>query len=418
MKREFDFWYPFDLRSSGKDLIQNHLTFCIYNHTSIWKGDRSKWPLSIRCNGHVLVNSEKMSKSLGNFKTLKQTMDEYSADAMRLALADAGDGLDDANFVEETANAAILRLTKELDWFEKMLEMSSSLRQGEYTYADRAFENEMSGCLERAEAHYENLMFREALRESWFAMTAARDTYRMMCDGDQGMHGGVTRIFMECVCKALAPITPHWSEHIWRTVLRKSGSVLKSGWPSLPPHDTVMQMGFTHMIEVATTVRQAKLKLDAPKKKQKVATERAVGVTVYVAKEFSGWHVLVLETIESMLKEGEQISQKDLPGTVLDAVKASPFGSSPSIKKELKNILSFARKIADEVNERGRTALALSLPYDEFTLLSANLDYMKRATGLDKVEVLEAPKAEGAPGSVAVPGVPDVQFETEPVVAK
>ena len=66
----------------------------------------------------------------------------------------------------------------------------------------------------------------------------------------------------------------------------------------------------------------------------------------------------------------------------------------------------------------GKWALARSLPYDEFALLSANLDYMKRATGLDKVEVLEAPKAEGAPGSVAVPGVPDVQFETEPVVAK
>lgn len=39
-------------------------------------------------------------------------MEEYTADAMRLALADAGDGMEDANFVEDTADKGILRLTK------------------------------------------------------------------------------------------------------------------------------------------------------------------------------------------------------------------------------------------------------------------------------------------------------------------
>lgn len=34
----------------------------------------------------------------GNFKTLQQAIAEYGADAMRVALADAGDALDDANF--------------------------------------------------------------------------------------------------------------------------------------------------------------------------------------------------------------------------------------------------------------------------------------------------------------------------------
>ena len=48
----------------------------------------------------------------GNFKTLEQAISEYSADAMRFAMADAGDALDDANFEHTTANGAILRLTK------------------------------------------------------------------------------------------------------------------------------------------------------------------------------------------------------------------------------------------------------------------------------------------------------------------
>ena len=52
----------------------------------------------------------------GNFKTLEQAIEEYGADAMRIALADAGDTMDDANFEHNTANSAILRLTKELAW--------------------------------------------------------------------------------------------------------------------------------------------------------------------------------------------------------------------------------------------------------------------------------------------------------------
>jgi leucyl-tRNA synthetase len=71
MKSEFEFWYPFDLRVSGKDLIQNHLTFSLYNHVAVWP-DGKMTPRSFRCNGHLLLNSDKMSKSTGNFKTLSE----------------------------------------------------------------------------------------------------------------------------------------------------------------------------------------------------------------------------------------------------------------------------------------------------------------------------------------------------------
>ena len=68
-----------------------------------------------------------MSKSTGNFLTLEQAIKKYSADAMRLAMADAGDLMDDANFSEDTANAAILKLTKELTWIEETLQVEHYL---------------------------------------------------------------------------------------------------------------------------------------------------------------------------------------------------------------------------------------------------------------------------------------------------
>ena len=47
LRREFQYWYPVDLRVSGKDLIQNHLTFFLYNHCAIWPNDESKWPKGV-----------------------------------------------------------------------------------------------------------------------------------------------------------------------------------------------------------------------------------------------------------------------------------------------------------------------------------------------------------------------------------
>ena len=38
------------------------------------------WPQTIRANGHLLLNSEKMSKSTGNFLTLSEAVDKFSAD--------------------------------------------------------------------------------------------------------------------------------------------------------------------------------------------------------------------------------------------------------------------------------------------------------------------------------------------------
>lgn len=61
MRKEFEFWYSVDLRASGKDLVQNHLTYFLYNHVAIWPDEPDKWPRSVRANGHLLLNNEKVN---------------------------------------------------------------------------------------------------------------------------------------------------------------------------------------------------------------------------------------------------------------------------------------------------------------------------------------------------------------------
>jgi leucyl-tRNA synthetase len=146
MKQEFQYWYPFDIQVSGKDLIQNHLTFCIYNHTAL-----QDLP---RC-----------------------------------------DGMDDANFVTETANSAVMRLTKEISWMEEVTAAESELRSGPpTTYADHVFANEMDIAIKETEKSYNAFMFRDALKSGFYDLQLARD-YRFSC-GAAGMNRDLLWQFM------------------------------------------------------------------------------------------------------------------------------------------------------------------------------------------------------------------------------
>lgn len=107
----------------------------------------NNWPRGIRANGHLLLNSEKMSKSTGNFLTLSQAIDKFSADGMRLALADAGDSVEDANFAENVAEAGILRLFTFVEWVKEVVSGdNASMRTDpeQMTFHDVVFESEMN----------------------------------------------------------------------------------------------------------------------------------------------------------------------------------------------------------------------------------------------------------------------------------
>ena len=153
LRRQLEYWYPFDMRTSGKDLIPNHLTFCLYIHAALFPPNL--WPKSIRVNGHLLLNGAKMSKSKGNFLTINDACAKFGADATRIALADAGDGVDDANFDESVANSNILRLYTLKEWCEEIVKDESLRTDAGDNFFDGIFENEMNQIIHEAYKRYE-----------------------------------------------------------------------------------------------------------------------------------------------------------------------------------------------------------------------------------------------------------------------
>ncbi|KAJ6696521.1 hypothetical protein OIU74_015432 [Salix koriyanagi] len=360
MKREFEYWYPFDLRVSGKDLIQNHLTFCIFNHTAIMA--RHHWPRGFRCNGHIMLNSEKMSKSTGNFKTLRQAIDEFSADATRFSLADAGDGVDDANFVFETANAAILRLTKEIAWIEEVLAAEASLRIGApSTFADRVFENEINIAVETTKKNYEKYMFREALKTGFYDLQAARDEYRLSCGGG-GMNHGLVWRFIDVQTRLITPICPHYAEHVWRERLMKDGFAVNAGWPTADSPDETLKAANKYLQNSIVLMRKLLQKqITGSRKSNKKAAPVAT------------------------LTE-EKITDEE----ILEALQKSSVGQDGNLKKMQKLCMPFLRLKKDEALAVGAQALNLKLPFGEIEVLQENLDLIKRKIGLQSVEILSA----------------------------
>ena len=413
MKAEFDYWYPFDLRVSGKDLIQNHLTFALYNHTAIFPEE--KWPKGIRCNGHLLLNNEKMSKSTGNFKTLNQAIKEYSSDAMRFALADAGDAIEDANFVHDTANAAILRITKEMDWMEEVLISSPLTRDtSDFTFADRVFKSAMSLMVQRAKNAYDDMLFREALKCGFYELQSARDEYRNAC-GVDGMNARLVALFCEVQVKVLVPICPHTCEHMWSKILKRPGFVVTSGWPVLDEPDLVVYNSGKYIEEQITNLRSQVQKAEAPPKKKKgkggpAAKSKVVGITLYVAKEYTGWRRVVLQSLAGIYKAtgGTFPDAKAFEAEVLESMKADSETSAMSQKDLKMLVLPFAKFMKEKALELGESSLSTTSVFDERSILEENMGYLKRVLKVGKIDV-KAPDGEN--GKTAYPGSPSVFME-------
>src|SRR5256885_11842834 len=54
LRQEFAYWYPVDLRNTGKDLVQNHMTFCLFVHAAVFP--KELWPRGYGVNGWVRLD--------------------------------------------------------------------------------------------------------------------------------------------------------------------------------------------------------------------------------------------------------------------------------------------------------------------------------------------------------------------------
>lgn len=410
LKTEFEFWYPVDVRVSGKDLVPNHLSYYIYNHVAMWPNDRDKWPKAVRANGHVLLNSEKMSKSTGNFLTLSQAIDKFSADGMRLSLADAGDTVEDANFVETMADAGILRLFTWVEWVKEMIANQNNLRTGPAdTFNDRVFISEMNSSIIETEQRYERMMYKDALKSGFFEFQAAKDKYRELAI--EGMHRDLVFQFIENQTLLLAPICPHLCEHTW-SLLGKSSSIMKARWPAAGPMDEILIRSSQYLMDTAHDLRLRLKAYTQPAKGKKGDNKppaKPTHCTIYVAKTYPPWQHSAL----SLLGKHYKSNNGALPD---NKVIAMELGAMPELKKYMKRVMPFVAMIKDNLEKTGPRVLNLELEFDERAVLLENIVYLTNSLELDQIDVVFASEADDKVKEDCCPGKPLCVFRSEPGV--
>jgi leucyl-tRNA synthetase len=223
MRSEFLYWYPFDLRNSAKELVPNHLTFCIFHHAALFPPEH--WPKAIGVNGMLMVEGQGMHKSKGNFITMKGAVEKYGADATRCALLLGAEGMDDPDWRAE--NVSDLQ-TK----FEGLLTFAGGIialaKKEENTVLERWLKSKLQHRIKDVTSSLDELKTRTALQ------TALFETWNDLRWYIQRKGNTDARALREVVIvwiKMLAPFAPFLTEELWSQT-GEAGFISVASWPT------------------------------------------------------------------------------------------------------------------------------------------------------------------------------------------
>ena len=245
IRNEFCYFYPLDARHSGRDLVQNHLSFFIFNHVAIFA--RENWPRKIVVNGSVLMEGKKMSKSLGNIIPLRAAIKEYSADAIRLAMLSSAELLQDADFSFDAIKGIRSKLNDIYDMaieysmvkskFGSSLFSSIILSQAKTEIEDRWLLSRLQNHITDITASMDNLRVRKALHDILYLLDQDLQWYRKRITAknrDDSLIAVTLAIFLDNRIRMLASFAPFISEEVWEIIGGgKYDSIIFAGWPTI-----------------------------------------------------------------------------------------------------------------------------------------------------------------------------------------
>jgi leucyl-tRNA synthetase len=348
IKSEFEYWYPFDLRVSGKDLVQNHLSFCLFNHTGIFP--EKYWPLGFGLNGWILVSGAKMSKSAGNFYILRDVIKMFGADATRFTLTYSGEGIDDPNFSMDFAKGAYSRLTA---WRDFAINNYNKGRD-EPISIDLWFESVLARTVKETQAAMDEMNFRTALKVGYFDLQRHLRWYLRRCLGE-GKKSLINE-FILTQTKFLAPIAPHICEEIWEK-LGNEGFITQSEYPKAEEEkiNSEMESSEEYLINIISDVNEI----------LKVTKIKPEKIVLYTPSE---WKYKMYE-IALDLAQKKQLNINDLMKSAM---------SNEDIKKHSKEAAQYAKKLAENLKNRGSEEIEkLQGKIDEKAYLVEAADFLK-----------------------------------------
>jgi leucyl-tRNA synthetase len=224
MREEFLYWYPFDLRVSAKELVPNHLTFCIFHHAALFPPEH--WPRAIGVNGMLMIEGKQMHKSKGNFITMKGAVDRYGADATRCALLLGAEGMDDPDWRSENATDIQSKL-ESLQNFA--LGIIDSANGDETTHMEKWLLSRLQQRIVQVTENLEELKTRMALE---IALFETWNDFRWYAQRRGKTEDKAVREALLVWLRLLAPFAPYVCEELWSRT-GETGFISVAEWPKI-----------------------------------------------------------------------------------------------------------------------------------------------------------------------------------------
>ncbi|MBO3800467.1 MAG: leucine--tRNA ligase [Candidatus Brockarchaeota archaeon] len=341
LRYEFDYWYPVDLRISGKDLIANHLTFYIFHHVAIFPEE--KWPRQIAVNGFLRIEGQPMHKSKGIFISLKDAIEKYGSDATRITLLLAAEGLEDPNWESEKAS-------RNMELIESIYRQVISLLGKEYVsengHMEEWLRNSIKKRVKKITEALENMEIREAASEAlyglrndlrWYLRRTSKPDYKTL------------REAVETWLNLLYPFTPHLAEELW-SILGKDTILANHPWPQVVEADEkplLLEKYLENLIEDTYQIIKAmgnvsatRLKIITAAKWKNEAFKKLLEVTEIEPSRIR----------EIMLLHAAGVSREELGRFIGQVLKTLP-SITGEYKMVLKQVLDIGeRKILEEAH--------------------------------------------------------------------
>jgi leucyl-tRNA synthetase len=223
VRNEFLYWYPVDLRNSGKDLVGNHLSFFIFHHVALF--EKKYWPKAIGVNGFMLLEGRPIHKSSGNFVPLWKACEQFGADAVRCTVLLAAEGMDDPDWRADNVRDVKNRLESFLYLVDEVAQRPDHLASN--GHLENWLMSKISARARLVSEAIEKLKTRTAAAVALYDLWNDLRWYERRASKPDST---TLRTFIANWIQLLAPFSPHMAEEAWRKAGQK-GFAAAAEWP-------------------------------------------------------------------------------------------------------------------------------------------------------------------------------------------
>jgi leucyl-tRNA synthetase len=225
IRKDILYWYPVDMRVSGKDLLSNHLAFFIFHHVALF--EKNMWPRGIAANGFVTINGQKLSKSKGIIVTISDAVNKYGSDAVRLFMLSAAEDLDDPDWSDKGVNETLENIKKLYTMIFNIIEENKKIDNLEIRPIDKWLLSTLQKRIKQVTEYMENFKLRNATVTAVYEVWSDLKWYLRRTEIP---NKSVLKEFIETWIKLITPFTPFIAEELWEHLGNK-GYVSLAQWP-------------------------------------------------------------------------------------------------------------------------------------------------------------------------------------------